>query len=108
MYTDDGVVNMSDTVTISMRLPSSDVSRLETAAGALGMDRATFFKMALRLGSAEVLLEQAAGAYRRGEVTLSRAAEITGVSLHELIARMDQLDLEMKYGLDDLETDLRP
>ena len=91
-----------------MRLPRSDVNRLETAARRLGMDRTTLFKMAIRQGSAQVLLEQAADAYRRGEVTLSRAAEIIGVSLHELIARMNHLDLEMKYGLDDLETDLRP
>ena len=83
------------------------MNRLEAAARRLGMDRATLLKMALRQGSAEVLLEQAADAYRRGEVTLSRAAEIIGVSLHEFIARMDHLDLEMKYELDDLETDLR-
>ena len=34
-------------------------------------------KQALRRGCAEVLFEAACQAYRRGEVTLSRAAEMT-------------------------------
>ncbi|MCP4676536.1 MAG: hypothetical protein GY854_13680 [Deltaproteobacteria bacterium] len=97
---------MTDTVTISMRLPRSEVGRLERAAKILGMDRATFLKMALRLGSADVLLDQVGSAYRRGEMTLSRAAEVAGISLYEMIAKMDQLDLELKYDLDDLEQDI--
>ena len=97
---------MGETVTISMRLERSEVQRLERAAKLLGLERAAFLKRALRQGSTEVLLERAAAAYRRGELTLSRAAEIAGISLHELIARMGELDLELQYGLDDLEVDL--
>ena len=97
---------MADTVTVSMRLPKAELGRFETAARALGLDRATFLKMALKLGAENVLIEQASLAYRRGEITLSRAAEIAGISLHELVLKMDQYDLQLNYGLEELQKDL--
>jgi predicted HTH domain antitoxin len=97
---------MSDTVTVSMKLPKAEIGRIETAAKALGFDRETFLKMALRQGSTDVLIEQATTAYRRGAISLSRAAEIAGISLHEMLAKMDRYGLEFNYGIDDLEKDL--
>jgi hypothetical protein len=99
---------MTESVTVSMRLPKAEVARFETAARALGLDRATFLRMALRQGSMDVLIEQAGAAYRRGEITLSRAAEIAGISLHELLAKMDEYDLHLNYGLEELEKDVNP
>jgi predicted HTH domain antitoxin len=107
LYTNDGVVDMSDTVIVSMRLPKSEVGRFVAAAAELGIDRATFLRMAIRMGAQDVLLEHACAAYRRGEITLSRAAEIAGISLHELLAKMDKYDLQLNYGIEELEKDLR-
>ncbi len=97
---------MADTVTGSVRLPRTEIGRFETAARALGLDRATFLRMALRLGAANVLVEQAGSAYHRGEITLSRAAEIAGISIHELLEKMEQYNLHLNYGLRELEKDL--
>ena len=97
---------MSDTVTVYLRMPKDEITRLEAAARELGMDRSTFMKMALRLGASNVLLEQASGSYRRGEITLSKAAEIAGVSLHDLLAKMDRYDLQLSYGPEELAKDL--
>ena len=54
------------------------------------------------------MLEQAADAHRRGAATLSRAAEMAGLSLRDFIARMRSANLELNYSLDDLAKDLHP
>ena len=95
------------TVTISMRLPKAEASRLEQFARDTGMERPTFLKRALKRGAQDLVFEQACRAYRHGEATLSRAAEIAGLSLRDMILRMHGAGLELNYGVEDLEKDLR-
>jgi|LSQX01.1.fsa_nt_gb predicted HTH domain antitoxin len=96
------------TVTLSMRLPGGEVERFAHAAALSGMDRSAFFKQALRRGVRDLMLEQAADAYRRGAATLSRAAEMAGLTLREFLVRMQSLNLEMNYSPDDLDKDIAP
>lgn len=96
------------TVTLSMRLPRSEVDRLVHAASLGGLDRAAFLKHALRRGARDLMLEQAADAYRRGAATLSRAAEMAGLGLRDFLARMRTANLELNYSPDDLAGDIRP
>ena len=96
------------TVTVSLRLPESEVSRLESTAQALGIDRSTLLRWAVRRGASALLLEWAFDAYRRGDVTLSRAAEIAGLSLRDMILKLRDQDAELNYGPEDLAADLRP
>jgi len=72
------------------------------------MERATLLKRAVRRGTQDLLFEEACRAYRAGEATLSRAAEIAELSLREVILRMREADLELNYGVDDLAKDLQP
>jgi predicted HTH domain antitoxin len=94
------------TVTISLRLPRSEVGRLEKLARELGTERPAFLKRALQRGAADLMFERACQAYRDGEATLTRAAEIAGLSLREMMHRMRNADLELNYGVDDLAKDL--
>ena len=96
------------TVTVSLRLPESEVSRLESGAQAMGIDRSTLLRWAIRRGASALPLERACDAYRRGEVTLSRAAEIAGLSLRDLILRLRDQDLVLNYAPEDLAADLQP
>ena len=96
------------TVTVSLRLPESEVSRLESTAQAMGVDRSTLLRWAVRRGAGAVLLECAFDAYRRGDVTLSRAAEIAGLSLRDMILKLRDQDVELNYGPEDLAADLQP
>ena len=59
-------------------------------------------------GAQALLLERACDAYRRGEVTLSRAAEMADLHLRDMILKLSDHDLELSYGRDDLEADLKP
>ena len=94
------------TVTLSVRVPKAEADRWGQLARDVGMDRATLFKQALRSGCASAFFELACASYRRGEITLSRAAELAGLSLREMLLRLPQTDLEIHYGVRDLEKDL--
>jgi hypothetical protein len=94
-------------VTVSLRLSTAEAESLERQAREMGIERPTFLKRALRRGACDLLFERGCDAYRRGEVTLSRAAEIAGISLRDMIVRMQRADLELSYGVDDLARDLR-
>ncbi len=96
------------TVTISMRLPKSEAVRLDRLARDMGLERPTFLKRALKRGTQDLMFERACQAYRAGEATLSRAAEIAGLGLQDMLLRMQAAGLELNYGMRDLATDLQP
>jgi len=95
------------TVTVSMRLPASEAERLERAAQGMGVERSTLLRLALRRGAQELLLERACEAYRRGEVTLSRAAEMADLNIREMILKLRDQDVTLSYGPDELTADLQ-
>ncbi len=97
-----------ESVTVSMRLSKSEAAKLEQLAREMGIERPTFLKRALRRGAEDLIFERSCDAYRRGEATLSRAAEMAGLNLRDMIVRMRQADLELTYGADDLANDLSP
>ncbi len=96
------------TMTLSMRLPKQELNHLFNAANDSGMERSAFLKSALRRGAHSLMIERAAQAYREGTVTLSRAAEMAGMSQHDFITRMPSAHLELNYTTEDLAQDLRP
>jgi predicted HTH domain antitoxin len=95
------------TVTVSMRLPRSEVARLDASARAVGSERSAFLKRALQRGAADLMFEQACQAYRDDEATLTRAAKIAGLTLRDMMHRMQRADLELNYGVDELARDLQ-
>ncbi len=95
------------TVTISMRLPQAEVVALEKLAQELGTERPTLLKRALRRGAQDLKYERACQAYRAEEATLSRAAELAGLSLRDMILRLKADDLELSYGVEELAKDLQ-
>jgi predicted HTH domain antitoxin len=96
------------TTTLSIRVPSAEAAQWARLASQVGLDRATLLKQALREGCSEVLLERAGAAYRKGHVSLSRAAEMAGVSLRDMMIRLHPAGLTLNYGVDDLAEDMRP
>ena len=53
------------------------------------------------------MFDRACQAYRDGEATLSRAAEIAGLTLRDMMLKMQSANLELNYGVDDLVKDLQ-
>ena len=95
-------------VTISVRVPVSEAKRLDRMAQELGAARPAFLRQALKRGVEDLMFERACQAYRAGEATVTRAAEIAGISLPEMLLRMKDAHLQLNYGTDDLARDLQP
>jgi predicted HTH domain antitoxin len=94
------------TTTVSSRISKEEMSCLDELAERAGMDRAGIIKRILRRGIAELRLEQAVDAYSREEITLSRAAELAGLTQWELLARFDKARAVLHYDERELEEDL--
>ena len=94
------------TKTLSVRLNADEVKSLDQAADADGLDRSSLLKRLLRRGYADYRFESACAAYRRGEITLSRAAEMAGMSLYDLLARFPADGLQLNLTADDLRREL--
>jgi len=94
------------TRTVSTRLVEDELMLLDELATRSGQDRAAMTKTLLRRGMAELRYEQAVSAYRAERVTLNRAAEMAAMSVWDFIARMDEQDLFLNYGVRELEEDL--
>ena len=95
------------TITLSLRLPKEDAGRLGKLARDLDMERATFLKRALKRGAEDLRFEHACQVYRKGQASLSRAAEMAGLQVRDLLLRLRDADLELNYGVTDLQKDLR-
>jgi len=96
------------TVTVSVQLPESEAARLDRAAREMGVDRSTFLTLAVRRGAQALMLERVCGAYRNQEVTLSRAAEMAGLSARAMILEVQRHGMELNYPVNELAQDLQP
>jgi len=94
------------TMTLSLRMETDEVRMLDEAAARDGLDRASLLKRLLRRGYADYRCETACAAYRRGEVSLSRAAEMAGLSLYDLLGRFSADRLELNLTAEDLKREL--
>jgi len=79
---------------------------LDQAAAHDGLDRSSLLKRFFRRGYADYQLETACATYRRGEITLSRAAEMAGLSLYDLLIRFPANGLELNLTAEDLRREL--
>ena len=95
------------TVTLSLRMQKDEAGRLGRLARDLDMERSTFLKRALKRGAEDLRFEHACRAYRKRNATLSRAAELAGIGLRDMLVRMRDAGLELNYGTEELQEDLR-
>lgn len=94
------------TKTLATRLGEDELALLDDLAGRAGLDRASMTKQLVRRGMAEIRFDNGAKAYREGRMTLSRAAEVAGISVWDMIARMGEKDLVLHYDVRELDEDL--
>jgi len=95
------------TEVISARLPKERVELIEEIAREEKVDKSTILDRALEHYSKEWKLQKAIGSYREGLVTLSRAAEIAGISVWEMIDALAEKKVQAQYDVEDFEEDLK-
>lgn len=94
------------TVTLSTRLAKDEARKIDELAGELGLDRGSLLKQLIRNGYADIQTRRALDAYRHGTITLSRAAEIAGLSLREMLLRLPEESVELNYDLREIRRDM--
>ena len=94
------------TVTLSTRLAKEEASKIDELAANLGLDRGAVLKQLIRKGLKEIQIERALDAYRRGTITLSRAAEIAELTLRDILLRLPEESVELNYDVEELRRDL--
>jgi len=92
---------------VSARLPKEMVRFIEEIAREERVDKSTILERALEHYLREWRINKAVELYRDGLVTLSRAAEIAGVSIWEMIDVLAQKKVILQYGVEDFEEDLK-
>ncbi|MEM2960487.1 MAG: UPF0175 family protein [Candidatus Bathyarchaeia archaeon] len=92
---------------VSARLPREKVRLIEEIAREEKVDKSTILERALEHYMREWKLRRAVELYRDELVTLSRAAEIAGVSVWEMIDVLAQKKVTLQYSVEDLEEDLK-
>ena len=93
-------------MTLSVRLDVDEVQQLDEAAEQDGLDRSSILKRLVRRGYADYRFEAACTAYRRQEVSLSRAAELAGLSVYDFLARLPATGTQLNLTPDDLRQEL--
>ena len=92
---------------ISARLHSDLVSRIEDIAREEKVDKTTILDRALEQYIREWRTRKAVESYRNGSVTTSKAAEIAGLSIWEMINVFSEQKITSQYTEQDLEDDLK-
>jgi predicted HTH domain antitoxin len=95
------------TVTVSARLEAEEADLLRSIARMEGCELSSLIKTVLRRGMREIRMERACTAFRKEEVTLSRAAELAGIGAWDFLALAGREKLNLHYDVDELEADLK-
>ena len=94
------------TVTLSTRLAKEEANKIDELAANLGLDRGAVLKQLIRKGLKEIQIERVPDGYRRGKITLSRAAEMAELSLRDILLRLPEESVELNYDVEELRRDL--
>lgn len=94
------------TVTLSTRLAKEEARKIDELAANLGLDRGAVLKQLIRKGLKEIQTERALDGYRRGTITLSKAAEIAELTLRDILLRLPEESVELNYDVRELRRDL--
>jgi len=95
------------TEVMSARLPKEKVELIEEIAREEKVDKSTIIDRALDHYIQEWKLQKAVESYREGVATLTRAAEIAGLSVWAMIDVLAKRKIQPQYDIEDLEEDLK-
>lgn len=93
-------------VALSVRMDDEEVKQVDKWTRICGLDRSALLKQFIRSGLKNFRLEQSMRAYRAGEISLSRAAELSELSVREFLLHMAEFGAELNYDVAEFEADL--
>jgi predicted HTH domain antitoxin len=94
-------------VTVSARIPRSQLREVEKLAEARGMDKSSIVRALLDMGIREEKLRQALELIREGKATVWRASEIAGLDYREMLAALRTHNVPFPLSVQDMELELK-
>lgn len=91
---------------ISTRLPPEMEREIERYAKKEKIGRTVAIRKVLDRGLTEIKLEHALDEYRKGKITLWKAASLAGVPLWEMLDIVKEKRIPIPYTLEDLKEDV--
>jgi predicted HTH domain antitoxin len=93
-------------VALSVRMDRDEVKQVDEWTRICGLDRSALLKQCIRSGLKKLRLEQSMSAYRAGEISLSRAAELSKLSVREFLLQLAAFGTELNYDVAEFDADL--
>ena len=91
---------------VTARLPRDMLKEVERLAQREMVDRSELIRRLLDFALRQRRIEEALQVYREGKVTLWKAAEMSGMSLREMMELVKEKKIPVSYTLDDLRRDI--
>ena len=92
--------------TITSRLPDKMVEEIERIAKLENLDRSSVVRRLLNKAIPEWKLEYALKLYQHKEISLGKAAELSSLSIWEMLEKLSQNRIPLNYDLEELKCDL--
>jgi len=92
--------------TITSRLPDKMVEEIDRIAKLENLDRSSVVRRLLNKAIPEWKLEYALKLYQHKEISLGKAAELSSLSIWEMLEKLSQNKIPLNYDLEELKNDL--
>jgi len=94
-------------VTVSARIPRSQLREVERLADARGVDKSSVVRTLLDLGIRETKLREALDLVRERKVSVWRAARMVGIDYRDMLAALKTHNVPFPLSDKELERELR-
>ncbi|MBI2080006.1 UPF0175 family protein [Candidatus Micrarchaeota archaeon] len=92
---------------ISIRIPDELNEQLADLSEQDDLDKSTLIREVLTSGLEQKKLELALERYKKGKITLSKAAYLAGISLWKMFDILKERKIDIQYSEDDFKEDLK-
>lgn len=93
--------------TISVRVDDGTLRDLEFLREDTKADRSEVLRRLLDKAIKDAKLERAMGLLQQRKISIGKAAEIAGVTVYEIVEKMQKYGVHLGYTMDDLRRDLK-
>jgi len=93
--------------TVTTRLDDECVSKIDEMAAKKGIDRSALLRLFLVNSLREQTIQDSLERYKAGTITLWEAAQLSNVTLWEMIKEIEKAHIHSNYDLTELKKDLK-
>lgn len=95
------------TKSIGVRIDEDLLERIEKIKKEDNLDRSTVIRKLLEKGYEDYILERTAKKYKKGEITISKAAEIANTTIWEMQKYLTDQGYQSEYTIKDLKKETK-